>query len=170
VIHPDFPDYDVTPDGRVFRITATSPFHPPRELTGCVRADGYREFGLCNSGGVHRLILANRLVCEAFHGRPPSEKHEAAHWDGDKLNNYFTNLRWATRKENEDDKLRHGTHQQDKPPFAKLTEQDVHDIRAIPGHISHVAVAKRYGIHAFHAGRIRRGQCWKRLLASRGGA
>jgi hypothetical protein len=37
--------------------------------------------------------------------------HQAAHGDGAGLNNRLANLRWATRRENEADKIKHGTHQ-----------------------------------------------------------
>lgn len=48
------------------------------------------------------------IVCEAFHGKKPSPIHHAAHWDGNKQNNYFKNLRWATPKENVQDNVRLG--------------------------------------------------------------
>jgi len=35
-----------------------------------------------------------RLVCLAFHGPRPSERHVAKHLDGDPLNNSATNLAW----------------------------------------------------------------------------
>lgn len=71
------------------------------------------------------------LVCEAFHGpRPPA--HEAAHWDGDKLNNVPDNLRWATSAENHDDMIRHGHSARGKRHHnTKLDEQAVREIRAL---------------------------------------
>ena len=64
------------------------------------------------------------LVCSAFHGQRPSDKHEAAHNDGDKSNDSAENLRWATRRENEHDKFRHGTRGHgDKSPGSKLTDE-----------------------------------------------
>lgn len=57
--------------------------------------------------GKNRTV--NWVVCSAFHGPPPTESHQSAHWDGDKDNNTPGNLRWATPKENEADKVRHGT-------------------------------------------------------------
>lgn len=53
--------------------------------------------------------LVSRLVLEAFVGPAPSQKHEAAHWDGVNSNNCLKNLRWVTHRENEADKNRHGT-------------------------------------------------------------
>lgn len=67
---------------------------------------GYDYVGLGRGyrGTVHRL------VCTAFHGRPPSSEHKCvAHWDGNRRNNKVENLRWATYPENLADALRHGT-------------------------------------------------------------
>lgn len=62
------------------------------------RTDGSRE----------RRSL-HRMVCEAFHGKPPTPKHHAAHADGDPLHNVPGNLRWATATENAADSVSHGT-------------------------------------------------------------
>jgi hypothetical protein len=49
-------------------------------------------------------------VALAFIGTPPSPKHEAAHADGNPLNNRPSNISWSTHAENEQDKRRHGTY------------------------------------------------------------
>lgn len=55
-----------------------------------IQSDGQRR-----SHGVHVL------VCLAFHGEPPSERHtDVNHKDGDKHNNHPDNLEWMTRSEN----------------------------------------------------------------------
>jgi hypothetical protein len=58
-------------------------------------------------GGSYQQV--NRAVCWAFHGKPPSEKHEAAHLDGRADHNRPENLTWKTPTENAADKVRHGT-------------------------------------------------------------
>ena len=77
-----------------------------------------------------RICLAHRLVCEAFHGAPPSKAHQVAHYDGTRLNNDFRNLRWATVAENCNDKIRHGTWPTgSKHGRAKITEDRVVEMR-----------------------------------------
>jgi len=52
--------------------------------------------------------LVHRLVCEATHGPPPTVKHQAAHLCGVRNCVAMAHLRWATQRENEDDKIVHG--------------------------------------------------------------
>jgi HNH endonuclease/NUMOD4 motif-containing protein len=58
--------------------------------------------------GRNRPAHVHSLVLEAFIGPRPAG-YQAAHADGDKLNNAAANLRWATPEENNADKARHGT-------------------------------------------------------------
>ena len=68
-----------------------------RPLKQGVYKGGYRRVRLHNAG----LHLVNRIVCAAFHGPPPSPKHEASHLDDDPANNRADNLAWETREENQ---------------------------------------------------------------------
>lgn len=52
--------------------------------------------------------IASRYICELAHGIAPTPKHEAAHNCGNKVCVNPKHLRWATRQENEDDKIIHG--------------------------------------------------------------
>jgi hypothetical protein len=86
----------------------------------------------------------HRLVCEAFHGPPPTPAHHAAHNDGNPANCHADNLRWATPTENNRDKFRHGSN---RITANKLTAEQVGVIRQIdPALESHRSVARRYGV------------------------
>lgn len=105
---PGHPGYESSDHGRVRSIDRLIP--DGRRLRGRVlklfKANAYLYVSLGKSAkrGVHRVVAL------AFFGLPPSSKHEAAHWDGNTLNNRASNIRWATRAENEQDKRRHGTY------------------------------------------------------------
>ncbi len=78
-------------------------------------------------GGFTTTVHA--LVCRAFNGPPPTPLHEVAHWDNNRANNVPSNLRWATKKENEADRIRHGTRLVGSAlPWAVMTEEDVRGI------------------------------------------
>jgi len=88
---------------------------------------GYREYKL-NLGNHAKTYPAHRLVLFAFNGPPPTPEHQCAHWDGDPLNNHYTNLRWATAAENTADKVRHGNIYNGN---RKMTKEQVLAIRAM---------------------------------------
>lgn len=96
---------------------------------------GHRNVAL-HDGGKIQTILVHILVCTAFHGPKPSPKHEVAHWDGDGGNNRKDNLRWATKKENADDRGRHGRHQ--------IGQRNVH-ARLDPGKVRAIRAEKAAG-------------------------
>lgn len=79
-----------------------------------------------------KTIQAHRYVCLRVHGDPPTPKHEAAHRCNrrDCINPFH--LRWATKSENESDKLAHGTHTRGtRNGRSKLSESEVLEIRRL---------------------------------------
>lgn len=68
----------------------------------------------------------HRLVAQAFIGEAPDGKPFVAHYDGDKTNNNVENLRWASRSENEADKVRHGkSNRGERFGRSRLTKENV---------------------------------------------
>lgn len=174
-----FPDYLVYSDGRVTRATAgkcAKRYPAGAVLQGTLNPTGYRVYNLLLDG-VMKQVRANRLVLETFCGPPPSPHHEAAHGDGDRLNNALANLRWATRIENEADKLRHGTTargarhgSKTKPetflrgeqlPQSKLRECDVQHIRTSP--LTGAALAVELRVSPTLVSAIRRRKAWRHV-------
>ena len=103
------------------------------------------------------------LVCSAFHGERPSSKHQAAHIDGNSMNNARENLYWATVRENHADKKRHGT----QPSGAQintavLSRGDVEWIRAYPMSRSAVReMAERLLVNGSTIRNVLNGTGWK---------
>jgi hypothetical protein len=125
---------------------------------------GHRNVMLCRAGG-NRTILVHILVCEAFHGPKPSPHHEVAHWDGVGGNNRKDNLRWATKKENADDRGRHGRHQiGPKNVNARLNREKVRAIRSAKavGARSDTLAAK-YGVSVVTINNIIARNTWKHV-------
>lgn len=180
----DFPDYAVSSEGRVKRIVPDRSGRVGHILKP--RIDRYAYLTLYRDAEPS-VVLVHRLACTAFHGAPPSARHQAAHGDGDGLNNRETNLRWATPAENEADKLIHGTSGRGLPSrvpaelrprgrahgratqpeatargertgTAKLTAQKVTEIRLDTR--ARKVVAADYGITVTMVGYIQRGISW----------
>lgn len=87
--------YSVTRDGRVFSHLSKN------YLSLSAGADGYilvrLSLGKKNHGKTFRL---NRIICEVFHGKPPSNRAEANHRNGKITDNHADNLEWTTPKQN----------------------------------------------------------------------
>lgn len=90
--------YEVTDSGHVI-----SKHKESMGLRGelCHRYDknGYIRVRLVRNGKEKDQHVA-RVVLMAFHGIPPTNKHEANHKDGNKKNNSIGNLEWVTPIQN----------------------------------------------------------------------
>lgn len=85
-------NYIIYPDGRL-KNKNTDKF-----LVGQVGKNGYLSYNIRTDKGKKR-VYAHRLVAESFIPNPEN-KEQVNHKDGDKLNNSYLNLEWATPKEN----------------------------------------------------------------------
>lgn len=104
----------------------------------------------------------NRCVCLAFHGPAPSEKHQAAHLDGNSINNAAKNLVWATCAENASHKFIHGTAPVgSKNAASKLDERKALEIliRYSAGEKA-AAIALDYGVSTATVLAVCRGDIW----------
>lgn len=73
-------------------------------------------------------IFVHREVARCFLGTKPKNR-EVRHLDGNKLNNEITNLKYGTKKQNQRDRLLHGTHNRgSRCGKAKLNESQVLEI------------------------------------------
>lgn len=168
--------YQVSSTGRVKSMARSTPTRnrwgpclysqPEKEIFGRIDAYGYRRFSLSVNGKISHLF-GHTAVALAFIGHRPSPEHQVAHWDGNKLNNTVENLRWATVKENAQDKIRHGvTANQfgERHSQNKLTNDAIRRIRSEP-HFWGVnrALAKQYGVTEQTIGKVRRRERWPHI-------
>ncbi len=124
--------------------------------------DGYRTVTFCvnyyKTG--HRV---GRLVLIAFVGQPSSEQ-ENAHLDNDKENNCLSNLSWETHVDNIGHKVRHGTAQLGmKHGMAKLSDDNVRQIRRLRGLITGERLSEMFGVSAAVISKIQLNKLWKHI-------
>lgn len=116
---------------------------------------------LCVDGQHYRRPV-HRFVALAFLGGAPAGKPHVAHYDGNKDNNHVTNLRWASQKENEADKRRHGrTLNGERVSGSKLTAEKVRPIRDSNKSLS--ALAREYCVSKQAISAVRNNRTWRQI-------
>lgn len=113
-----------------------------------------------------KVVFAHRYLCEIVNGRPPTPSHHAAHSCGNGAKGCVNpkHVSWKTPKENNADKVSHGTvcfgahHGR-----SKLTERDVREILDRSSCFTLAELADAYGVSFQHVSRIIRGEKWKHL-------
>lgn len=113
--------------------------------------------------------IVSRSVCELTHGPCPSDKHEAAHSCGKGHEGCVNpnHLSWKSSIENSDDKRCHGTFWRksrgEAHVSAKLTENQVREIRQARGTITTAQMAARYGVKPETIKAIYSRKTWKHV-------
>lgn len=121
-----------------------------------------RGYGQVRDG--ETMKPAHRVMCELKHGPPPTPKHQSAHSCGNGHGGCCSpvHVRWATRIENEADKISHGTDSRgERHGHAKLSEADVLAIRSVENANSELATS--FGVSVGHIGKIKRNVLWRHL-------
>ena len=154
------PDYEVSECGDLRLRKNKSNMLAGKILKGWIDKDGYREYKIhINGRGV--TFYAHRLVLTAFLGPQPTPSHQCAHWDGDPINNHYTNLRWATPAENSADRVRHGRHM---TGYRKFTAEEVLDMRALKNSgKSYSHIRQKYKISKGNLSAIINRDTWKHI-------
>lgn len=161
---PGYPDYLISDSGNVVRATFTTnrKGKPGDVIKSKIAQNGYSRVHLWNDG-VCSVFSVHRLVALAFLGTPNRITDEIRHLDGNRRNNHFTNLAWATRSENHADKIIHQTAQRgEKNPNGKLTEKQVIEIKSrLPCNLSQLA--REFGVSHPTISAIANGRTWKHV-------
>jgi hypothetical protein len=105
-----------------------------------------------------KICRPHKLVMEAFVGIRP-QGMECCHNDGNPQNNHLSNLRWDTAKNNQSDRVRHGTtNRGEQCGTAKLTLEQVRAIRQ-DNRLQRI-IAAEYGVKDNTISRIKSGKRW----------
>ena len=129
----------------------------------------YKSFSIRDKYGNKIRRYVHRLVAEHFLDKPGENQEWVIHLDNSKHNNYYKNLRWASKKEKQ-------IHQEKMTPrsqykvkkgfraYSKLTESQVKLIKRKindPNRKTRMKIiAKRYGISEMQLYRIKSGENW----------
>lgn len=173
-----YPGYMVSSDGYVWSFwRLRGPLGPVlgdksimRKLKPCAaRKNGPKiRYATVNlfKDGVAKTFPVHRIVAEAFCGPCPAS-HECAHENGDHSDNRAENLRWATRAENCQDKIGHGTSLAgEKHNLARLSRRQVIEIynRYHNGESS-IEIAKDFPVEPRQIRSIGQKRKWQSVLA-----
>ncbi len=158
-----FPDYEISEFGEIRRSVpangkSSNSTHVGKIISQSKNPNGYMRSRISKDKKGYDVIV-HRLVIETFHGKAPTPKHQAAHNDGNRTNNHYSNLRWATRSENEQDKKIHGTNNVgEKHGMSRLKESQVLEI--ISSDLMHRELANKYGVARTTISSIKNGRSW----------
>lgn len=123
---------------------------------------------LFHKGGMKK---APRVMCEEAHGAPPTPEHQAAHSCG---NGHLGcihpgHLSWKTRKDNEKDKIEHGTIRRGEIAWnARLTADVVLEIHRRAQTEQCKTLASEFGLHPGTISQIKRKKRWSHLFSDMG--
>jgi hypothetical protein len=98
-----------------------------------------------NKDGKRFVTGVHRLVARAFIGECP-EGLQVAHGDGNPVSNHFTNLRYATPKENTADMIAHGNHWKHNRR-AMTDEMALQVLDMVAKGVSRRSIAKQLGLN-----------------------
>lgn len=149
---PGFDGYVISESGVI-----VGPYKKP--LRPGTKSDGYQMVSLRVDGkSVSKAV--HYLVAITFIG-PRPDGLECRHLDGNKLNNHWKNLQWATHAENMADNVKFGVHAGEKSGRAKLTQEGVAAIRAMLAEgMTNIAIAGVMGVSPVAIGHIKTGRRW----------
>lgn len=119
--------------------------------------DGYPVVSVSNGLSAQVTWKVHRLVLLAFVGSLP-EGLESLHADGVPTNCALSNLSYGTGIGNWQDRRKHGRDVDGRSnPNAKLTSEQILQIKQLSGTITYAEIGRRFNISDVHAGRICKG-------------
>jgi hypothetical protein len=103
----------------------------------------------------------SRIICEHFHGQPPTNKHDAAHLCNIRACINGKHLEWKTRKENIADELIFETRNRgEKHGLSKLTQEQVIEIKKLLRNHTMASIARRFKVDPGTIQAIKKKRSW----------
>lgn len=162
--YPHKPTYIIGSDGSVWSTVKRTDSGVAKNREKPLRlrvslAGKYQKVSICG-----KTIHVHVLVLETFSGRRPLG-FQAAHGNGVPTDNEAKNLRWATVKQNHQDKKIHGTMPIGEKCYnAILKETDCIEILSkLSAGISQSKIAKQYGVCRGAITSISLGKTWRHI-------
>ena len=164
-----FPNYRVGDDGSIWSrwVKIKRQWTVGRDWTRlkCTLQNGYLRVGLRTLDHKKVRRFVHDIVLEAFVGPCPDGMQGCHFPDRSPLNNRRDNVRWGTPRSNQADRLVHGTDQRgEKNHQAKLTSENVREIRALLTTLTCSAIARKYNVSRMLISQIKRGVAWTHIL------
>jgi len=161
-----YPNYEVSNYGRVISWAHKNGRRKRAwKLKPIIEANGYLRVNLNNANN-SKLYLVHRLVLEAFLG-PCPEGMQACHNNGVRANNFAKNLRWDTPKNNQADRIKHGTAIYscgENVKVSKLKACEVTEIRRLRNcGIKIKLLGKMFKISISNISQIANNKAWKHI-------
>jgi len=127
----------------------------------------YPQFCMCLVGGRRQTMKVHRAVALAFLG-PRPEGHQINHRSGDKTDNRVENLEYVSCRENIRHAWRTGLCSSARrrgmsSSQAKLTDEDVREIRRLGSQTTRKRLAQRFGVTPENIACILKGQTWQHV-------
>ena len=126
---------------------------------------GHLVVGL-NRNNKQQLLLVHRLVLEAFVGPCPPGMEGRHYPKRDPTNNRIDNLSWSTREQNQQDRVKHGTHcRGERCATTHLKERDVREIRSFysTGKYTLKQLGEKYRLKTGSVHNIVKRKTWKHI-------
>lgn len=140
-------DYIVSTEGKIYSTKNVGRGKYHKEISQRQTQDGYMIVTVGTNRN-RKQMRVHRIIAEAFIPNPDNLP-EVDHIDCNKKNNNVINLRWLGSLENKKRtpfETRSRTHKGEKNGRAKLTENDVREIRKLYSDgVSQYQIAKMYG-------------------------
>lgn len=151
--------YKISSDGEIYSVPRSGTSGGVLKTTPTTK--GYLHCHLTKDG-VQRTAYPHKLVLLVFVGPSPVGM-QACHNNGVSADNRLENLRWDTPSANNLDKRRHGTSGGERNGRAKLTWDDVREIRQryAEGGVSYSGLARQFGVDKTAIAGVVSGHTWK---------